>query len=89
MVRYSWAEIIAMNERGDVVPTSPDAPTVELDEEFWQNARVVVPDGKSSVHPRVDTDVRDWFKAQGKGHLTQIAAVLRAYVQARRGGLKP
>ena len=82
MERYSWAEIIAMNERGDVVPTSPDAPTAELDDEFWQNARVVMPSGKSSIHLRVDTDVLDWFKAQGKGHLTRMNAVLRSYVQA-------
>ena len=86
--RYSMDEIVAMNKRGDVVPTSPDASTLELDEEFWQNARVVMPAGKSSVHLRVDTDVLDWFKAQGKGHLTRMNAVLRSYVQANGGSPK-
>jgi len=34
-------------------------------------------EGKTSVHLRVDTDVLDWFKAQGRGHLTRMNAVLR------------
>ncbi len=28
---------------------------------------MVMPPGKSSVHLRVDTDVLEWFKAQGRG----------------------
>ena len=56
--RYALAELRAMRERGDYVPTRPDAPVIEPDEEFWRNARVVMPPpGKTSVHLRVDTDV--------------------------------
>ena len=84
--RYSMDELVAMNERGEVLPTSPEAPTVELDEQFWQTARVVMPSGKASVHLRIDTDVLDWFKSQGKGHLTRMNAVLRSYVEAHRDG---
>lgn len=43
-----------------------------------------MPSGKTSVHLRLDRDVADWFRAQGKGHLTRMNAVLRAYVQAHR-----
>ena len=66
--------------------TRPDAPEIELDEDFWQNARVVMPDerGKSSVSLRLDTDVLEWFKDQGRGHLTRMNSVLRAYMEARR-----
>jgi uncharacterized protein (DUF4415 family) len=35
---------------------------------------------------RVDADVVDWFKAHGKGHLTRMNAVLRAYVDAHSRG---
>ena len=37
---------------------------------------------------RIDADVLDWFKGQGKGHQTRINAVLRSYVEqkARLGG---
>jgi uncharacterized protein (DUF4415 family) len=35
------------------------------------------------VHLRLDSDVVEWFKARGKGHLTHMNAVLRAYVDAK------
>ncbi len=50
------------------------------------DARVIMPSGKSSVHLRVDSDVLEWFKAQGKGHLTRMNAVLRSYVAAQKHG---
>jgi len=52
---------------------------------FWSSARVVMPNGKTSVHLRLDSDVVEWFKANGKGHLTRMNAVLRAYVEAKKG----
>jgi uncharacterized protein (DUF4415 family) len=82
--RYSLDELEEKVARGDYVPTRPDAPEIELDEDFWRNARVVMPPGKKSVHLRVDADVLAWFKAQGRGHLTRMNAVLRAYMEAHR-----
>ena len=65
--------------------TRADAPEAEsLGEEFWAKARVVMPRGKTSVHLRLDTDIVEWFKAGGKGHLSRMNAVLRAYVEAHR-----
>ena len=86
--RYSQNDLDEMAARGDVVPTAPDAPEVTLGEEFWRNADVVMPGGKgkTSVHLRVDTDVLEWFKAQGKGHLTRMNAVLRAYYKTLKDG---
>jgi uncharacterized protein (DUF4415 family) len=43
-----------------------------------------MPQGKTSVHPRVDSDVFEWFKKQGQGHLTRMNAVLRSYVDAQK-----
>lgn len=66
--------------------TRADAPEAEsLGVDFWKDARVVMPRGKTSVHLRLDSDIVDWFKARGKGHLTRMNAVLRAYVDAQRG----
>jgi uncharacterized protein (DUF4415 family) len=73
-----------MRERGED-PTSPSAPEAEsLGADFWSTARVVMPTGKTSVHLRLDSDIVDWFKASGKGHLTRMNAVLRAYVEAQK-----
>ena len=45
---------------------------------------MVLPQGKTSVHLRLDSDIVEWFKTRGKGHLTRMFAVLRAYVDAQR-----
>ena len=59
----------------------------ELGEAFFRNARLVLPPkaGKAPVTLRLDRDVLNWFKAQGKGHLTRMNAVLKAYVATQRG----
>lgn len=60
----------------------------EMDEEFFATARLVMPPraSKKAVSLRVDEDVFDWFKAQGKGHLSRMNAVLRAYMLTNRTG---
>ena len=84
IVRHSLDQIKKMREQGED-PTSPDAPEAEsLGADFWSSARVVMPGAKTSVHLRLDSDVVEWFKARGKGHLTRMNAVLRAYVEAHR-----
>jgi uncharacterized protein (DUF4415 family) len=82
--QYSLDELEKMISRGDYLPTRSDAPEVELDKNFWRNARVVVPPGKKSIHLRVDADVLAWFKAQGRGYLTRMNAVLRSYMEAHK-----
>lgn len=37
---------------------------------------------KTSISLRMDADVLDWFKAQGRGYQTRINAVLRAFKDA-------
>jgi uncharacterized protein (DUF4415 family) len=39
---------------------------------------------KQQVTLRLDADVMEWFRAQGRGYQTQINALLRAYVEAHR-----
>ena len=57
----------------------------ELDEAFFRDARVVVPPAKKQLTIRVDADVLDWMKGQGKGYQSRINAVLRAYYEAHQG----
>ena len=84
IVRHSLSQVRAMRERGED-KTSPDAPEAEsLGAEFWKSARVVMPSGKTSVHLRLDSDIVEWFKANGKGHLTRMNSVLRAYVETQK-----
>jgi uncharacterized protein (DUF4415 family) len=84
IVRHSLSQVRAIRERGED-KTSPDAPEAEsLGAEFWKSARVVMPSGKTSVHLRLDSDIVEWFKANGKGHLTRMNSVLRAYVETQK-----
>ena len=59
-----------------------------------QFARALVRRGLKPVPPkaqltiRLDRDVLEWFRRQGRGYQTRIGAVLRAYMEAhRKGGL--
>ncbi len=82
---YSLDELRAMRERGDYVPTRRDAPEIEIDEDFWRSARVVSP-SRPKVHTgvRIDADVLEWFKSQGRGWQTRMNAVLRTYYEHER-----
>jgi uncharacterized protein (DUF4415 family) len=78
IVRHSLSQIRDLRERGED-KTSPDAPEAEsFGAEFWNSARVVMPSGKTSVHLRLDSDVVEWFRANGKGHLTRMNAVQKS-----------
>lgn len=76
-----------MFERGELYhnPDAPEGP--DLPDSFWENARVVLPQKSKSVHLRLDPEVYDWFVqlSGGKGHLTRMQAVLRAYMNAHKG----
>ena len=53
-----------------------------LDEDFFSRATLRLPERKASVTLRLDKEVLDWFKKQGKGYQTRMNAVLRAYMKA-------
>ena len=40
--------------------------------------------GKAQVTIRIDSDVLEWFKSQGRGYQTQINQLLRAYMEAHQ-----
>ena len=52
----------------------------ELDDDFWQTAKMSVPIPKKSISIRLDSDILDWFKGQGKGYQSMINNVLRTYI---------
>jgi len=56
-----------------------------LDEEFWENVELRMPQRKVPITIRLDPDVLAWFRSLGKGYQTRINAVLRTYMEARQG----
>lgn len=80
---YSADELRAMKDTGDYVPTRTDAPAPDIDEDFWKNARVVTtPQRKVHTGIRLDADVLEWYRSQGKGWQTRMNAVLRSYYES-------
>lgn len=57
-----------------------------------QFARAVVREGLKEIQPkaqltlRIDRDVLEWFRQQGRGYQTRINSLLRAYMVANREG---
>jgi len=82
--RISLDEIRRMKDAGEIAhnPDAPEGP--ELGEDFWKNAVWEPPRGTTSVHLKLDPEVFDFFKRQGKGHITRMQDVLRAYVRAHQ-----
>lgn len=81
--RTDYAALDAMTDEdiAKAVAEDPDAAPLDID---WTKARLVLPPGKESVTLRVDKDVMEWFRKQGKGYQTRMNAVLRAYMEAHR-----
>ncbi len=55
-----------------------------LDDSFFTKETVELPKPKDVVTIRVDHDVLEWFKHQGKGYQTRMNAVLKSYVTAHQ-----
>jgi uncharacterized protein (DUF4415 family) len=55
----------------------------ELEDSFFKNAELRLPKPKKAISLRLDDDIFNWFRHQGKGYQTRINAVLRLYMQAR------
>lgn len=41
---------------------------------------------KQTITIRIDEDILEWLRAQGKGYQTRINAILRLYMQAVQSG---
>jgi len=54
-----------------------------LGEEFFARARAPWPPAKKQLTVRLDADVLDWLKAQGKGYQTRINRILRAAMEGQ------
>jgi len=84
--RGSGSDLTRLDALRDEDIDYSEIPDLGGDESFWTNAVVVRPERKSQITLRLDADILDWFKSQGKGYQTRINAVLRAYKKAHGQG---
>ncbi|TAG12347.1 MAG: hypothetical protein EAZ39_30860 [Oscillatoriales cyanobacterium] len=60
-----------------------DAMTDE-DIDFFDCPEITPEKTKAQVTLRIDSDVLEWFKSQGRGYQTQINTLLREYMKAHQ-----
>jgi uncharacterized protein (DUF4415 family) len=85
------AELRAMHKRGELrsdwraaakkpLPSGRD-PDDAMDEIDWLTTELPKPVRKGHMTLRIDAEVLDWFRAQGKGYQTRINSILRRYYE--------
>jgi uncharacterized protein (DUF4415 family) len=78
---YARLDAMTDDDIAKAVADDPDAVPLDVD---WTQARVVIPPGKDMVTLRLDRDLLDWLRAQGKGYQTLINQILRAWYDAQQ-----
>jgi len=73
-----WERVNSLEDKD--IDTS-DAP--EWDASMFANAKLQLPEQKTTISIRLDSDLLEWYKSQGKGYQTRMAAVLRMYKEAK------
>jgi uncharacterized protein (DUF4415 family) len=81
--RTDWGKANAMTGKKLEASISADVDDVQ-GEPDWTQAIMGVPAPKDHINIRIDHDVLEWFKANGRGYQTLMNNVLRAFVQSRR-----
>lgn len=78
-----WARLDAQEERDIDLSEMPEiTPQMFAKAVVRRGLKPVLP--KAQVTIRVDRDVLDWYKRQGRGYQTRINTLLRAYMDAHR-----
>lgn len=99
IVRYTDKELRAKQERGgdksdwdqaaaltnkeieESIAKDEDEAEMHVD---WSNISVELPRPKAVLNMRIDCEVLEFFRSQGRGYQTKINAVLRSYVEQQR-----
>jgi len=79
-----WRRLDAMTEEEVERLAAEDMAELGMDPDWMEQATVRFPRPKERVTVRLDPDILDWLKAQGRGYQTRINAILRAYYEAQK-----
>jgi uncharacterized protein (DUF4415 family) len=81
--RTNWAKVNATTGAKLEASIRGDADDVR-GEPDWTRSVMGLPAPKDHINIRIDHDVLEWFKKNGRGYQTLMNNVLRAFVQSRR-----
>ena len=82
---YRWSKFDELDDKQieRAVADGDDAAPIG-DDDFWKNARVIMPVPKQAISIRIDEDVLAFFKKVGPGYQSRMNAVLRSYMEAKK-----
>ncbi len=80
--------VAALRETQIVVDDDAPAWTPEMFARAVVKRGLDTPPTKTLLSLRVDSDVVEWFRAQGRGYQSRMNALLRAYMDAHRQSRK-
>jgi uncharacterized protein (DUF4415 family) len=75
----NWEKVDALTD--ETIDTSDIPP---LDESHFKRAVVRMPQNTISINITIDSDVLEWFKAQGDTWQQRVNAALRIYAEAHK-----
>ena len=81
--RTDWGKANGMTGKKLEASIHADVDDVQ-GEPDWTQAMMGVPAPKDHINIRIDHDVLEWFRANGRGYQTLMNNVLRAFVQSRQ-----
>jgi uncharacterized protein (DUF4415 family) len=81
--RTNWRKAKAMTGKKLEESIRADVDEVQAEPD-WTKAIMGIPAPKDHINIRIDHDVLEWFRANGRGYQTLMNNVLRAFVQSRQ-----
>ena len=80
-----WTLLREMSDEEVDARAAEDPDAQPTDADFWRDAEVTLPPGKTRVFLDLDDDVLAWFKSQGRAYGRRMNDALRAFVEQHRG----
>lgn len=74
----SRTNVTKLHQKNDKNINYEDNPATT--EEFWKDAKIFMPQHKIHISLRLDEDIINYFKEEGKGYQSRINAILKAYI---------
>ena len=78
-----WSKVDAVTDKALEALVAADEDEHDFSPD-WTKAKLVLPTPKLSVNLRLDREIIEFFKQQGRGHISRMQAVLKAYVDAHQ-----
>ena len=84
--KTDWDRVNAMTEEEIERNALEENRRLGIPDDWYKDAYAVYPVEKERITIRIDKDVLDFFRKQGKGYQSRINAVLRTFMTAEKRG---